>query len=227
MRASCADLLVAVSLLGCARAHEPCPAPPPEPEAPCASFAPGEGAPTPPGGPQVFPERAEARDAEALATFLVLLPDGRAERITYRLGLRQGSVVIFGTEPLDPAWARERARALSGACAALPGGGELRLLPSRPDPAPGGGGREVFGARIHGALIAVRDAGVSRHDIWVPDWNDRFRRACSRALVLADSEEAILFRGLYTADVGCPELCVPGFYVVGEMDNVLLCELAP
>jgi hypothetical protein len=179
----------------------------------------------------VFPERAEVRDAEALATFLVLLPDGRAERITYRLGLRQGSVVIFGMEPLDPAWARERARALSGACAALPGGGELRLLPSRPDPAADGGGREVFGARIRGALILARDAGISRHDIWVPDWNDRFRRSCSRALVLAGSEEAILFRTFYSADLGCPDFCAPGFSMsyrpADYVDDLYVCELMP
>ena len=201
--------MAAAVLAACAEAHTP--ACPPEPgrdaAAPrCAARGADEWAAGPLDGRTVLvPESAHLGPTRRYALLVVLAgdplvaPGGLAARRTFRLGLTDGTLTPVGYEAITGEWFRARLAALEAepgldrllVCLPLPGGGEIRLVPSRPsaespDPA------LFFGQPFAGAVRIVGAGGEpTRLPLWAPDEAQNAGRVCGSRLVLRGGDRFV------------------------------------
>lgn len=196
-RSRSAALVLALGCSACADAHAPACEPPPDAIAPsCAPRSADEWASGPADGSSVLvPESAWLGPTGRYADVVVLTGAPGSElaaRRTFRLGLTDGTLTQVGYEALDGAWFDARVAELdrSGAlasllvCVPLPGGGELRVVPSRP--APDAPDPTAFYSPAFGRALRRLDAtGVEvTHPLWASDESDRVGRMCGSRLVL-------------------------------------------
>jgi len=248
-------LVALAACAGCSNDPERCgPEPDPaEAREPCAVAAPDEWASAPDDATVLVPVRLapwpDGRAADAVV--LVGRPgDGSfvPRRLTFRVGLTDGSLTLFGTEPLGQAWfeARvEQARAappeLRVACLPLPDGGELRLAPSRPGVGPPPEG-EFYGLPFGRALRRLDATGAEAlaFDLWAPHpWtsesDDADRVRCgTRLVIFQPGGERRLRCTPFRGGGACPGLCLTNddaerpWQCTGQApDGLLYCEPQP
>jgi len=246
-------LLAALLLAGCPASHaeDPCASPSPPPPPPererCAPLADDEGASPPDAATVLLPVRLRLWQGGRAADAIVLAgrpgdPSMQPRRLTFRAGLSDGSLTLLGSEPLGQAWfdarvaeARSAGLARQLACLELPGGGELRLLPSLPEPVGPAPEGEFYGPVFGAALRQLDPAGVetARFPLWAPDTGSELRR-CGDWLVHFEPSGEQRLRCTPFREGPCPGACLTNtdserrWQCTGQApDGLLYCEPPP